>query len=257
LKIKILREVLFKILIHCLQSSYHIDAKFFLPNQSNLLLQAQRDCWFRPTKSIPSGRFSHIPVAILKVNEDKINESAVAQAAPIIPKSGMRIRLSRAFMLTFQVIKILCRPGIPAWIKMKSSGIKAPIPGEMQVTATAGSVFIQDSRLWHSAPMHNFRNQERVTVVNRWCPWWLSVDDYAPGSRYNVVCRPLSHSEYLALPTELQPLMRHLCPDELDVIQPPLLDRAKAAVLRTQWGYRQLEENLENHAQANEHIRFK
>jgi len=51
--------------------------------------------------------------------------------------------------------------------------------------------------------MHNFNKQERVTVVNRWCPWWLSVDDFAPGSRYNVICRPLSHSEYLALPTEL------------------------------------------------------
>jgi ectoine hydroxylase-related dioxygenase (phytanoyl-CoA dioxygenase family) len=133
--------------------------------------------------------------------------------------------------------------------------VSAPIPGEMQVTAPAGSVFIQDSRTWHSAPMHNFSNQKRVAVVSRWCPWWLSVNDFAPGSRYNVICRPLSHSEYLALPTELQPLMRHLCSDELDVIQPPILDRAKAAALRAQWGYRQLEENPDNQAQANEHIR--
>ena len=59
----------------------------------------------------------------------------------------------------------------------------------------------------------------------------------------------------MALPKELQPFMRHLCPDELDVIQPQILNRAKAAALRTQWGYRQLEENPDNQAQANEHIR--
>ena len=65
-------------------------------------------------------------------------------------------------------------------------------------------------------------------MVNRWCPWWLFVDDYAPGGIYNMVCRPLSHLEYLALPTDLQPLMRHLCPDEQDTLQQPVLDRAKA-----------------------------
>ena len=133
--------------------------------------------------------------------------------------------------------------------------VSAPIPGDMQVTATAGSVYIQDSRSWHASAMHNPSGQERVAVVNRWCPWWLSVDDYAPGSRYNMVCRPLSHTEYLTLPTELQPLMRHLCPDEPDAIQQPVLDRAKAASLRTRWGFRQLEENPDSLAQANAHIR--
>jgi len=133
--------------------------------------------------------------------------------------------------------------------------VSAPIPGDMQVTATAGSVYIQDSRSWHASAMHNPSGQERVAVVNRWCPWWLSVDDYAPGSRYNMVCRPISHTEYLALPTELQPLMRHLCPDEPDAIQQPVLDRAKAASLRTRWGFRQLEENSDNLTQANAHIR--
>ena len=133
--------------------------------------------------------------------------------------------------------------------------VSAPIPGDMQVTATAGSVYIQDSRSWHASAMHNPSGQERVAVVNRWCPWWLSVDDYAPGSRYNMVCRPISHTEYLALPTELQPLMRHLCPDEPDAIQQPVLDRAKAASLRTRWGFRQLEENSDSLTQANAHIR--
>ena len=133
--------------------------------------------------------------------------------------------------------------------------VTAPIPGEMQVTATAGSVFIQDSRVWHSSPTHNFNTQDRVTVVNRWCPWWLSVDDYAPGSRYNIVSRSLSHSEYLALPTKLQHLMRFLCPDEPDGIQQPVLDRAKAAALHVESGYRQAVENPDSLAQANVNIR--
>ena len=59
----------------------------------------------------------------------------------------------------------------------------------------------QDSRSWHASAMHNPSGQERIAVVNRWCPWWLSVDDFAPHGIDNSVCRPLSHSEYLALPT--------------------------------------------------------
>jgi len=133
--------------------------------------------------------------------------------------------------------------------------LSAPIPGEIQIKAKAGSVFIQDSRLWHSSPLHNFSDNDRVAVVTRWCPWWLSADDYAPRSRYNVVCRPLSHSEFLDLPSELQPLMIHLCPNELDTIQRPLLDRAKASVERTRWAYQQLKENQVHFAKANTNIR--
>ena len=102
--------------------------------------------------------------------------------------------------------------------------------------------------------MHNPSGQERIAVVNRWCPWWLSVDDYAPGGIDNMVCQPLDHSEYLALAADLQPLMRHLCPDEQDTLQQPVLDRAKAASLRTQWGFRQLEEKPDSLSQANAHI---
>ena len=133
--------------------------------------------------------------------------------------------------------------------------VTAPIPGDMQISARAGSVYIQDSRTWHASAMHNPAGRKRVAVVNRWCPWWMSVDDYAPGGTFNTVCRPLSHGEYQALPADLQPLMRHLCPDELDAMQQPVLDRAKAAAMRTRWGYRQLEENPEGLADANAHIR--
>jgi ectoine hydroxylase-related dioxygenase (phytanoyl-CoA dioxygenase family) len=134
--------------------------------------------------------------------------------------------------------------------------VTAPIPGDMQVSAPAGSVCIQDSRSWHSSAMHNTR-RTRVAVVNRWCPWWVAVDDYAPGDRYNTnaVCRPLSHAEYLALPAALQPVMRHLCPEEQDTLQQPVLDRAAAADRRTKAGFLQLEEDPESLADANAHVR--
>ena len=94
-------------------------------------------------------------------------------------------------------------------------------------------------------------------MITRWCPWWLSVDDYAPGNTHStsIVCRPLSHPEFLALPTDLQPLMRHLCPDERDTLQQPVLDRAAAADARNQWGLRQVQENPDGFAQDNAHIR--
>ena len=135
--------------------------------------------------------------------------------------------------------------------------LTAPIPGEMQVKAKAGSVFIQDSRLWHSSPLHNFSNFNRVAVVTRWSPWWLSANDFAPKSRFNVVCRPLSQKEYLSLPKQLRPLMKHLCPDVMESIQIPLLKRAKAAIKRTQWAYKQLKKNSQKIINANSKIKIK
>ena len=134
--------------------------------------------------------------------------------------------------------------------------VVAPIPGELQVSAPAGSVYIQDSRSWHASPMHNTKHT-RVAVVNRWAPWWLSVDDFAPGDTYNVnqVCQPLSLAEYRALPAALQPLMRHVCPDEHDTLQQPVLDRAAAAARCAQEARRSAREDPSSVARANAHIR--
>ena len=136
--------------------------------------------------------------------------------------------------------------------------IVAPIAGELQVSAPAGSVYIQDSRSWHASPMHNTRHT-RVAVVNRWAPWWLAVDDFAPGDTYNVntVCRPLSHAEYRALPSALQPLVRHMCPDEHDTLQQPVLDRAAAAGRCAQDARRRAREDPTSVARANAHIRVR
>ncbi|MDE0024622.1 MAG: phytanoyl-CoA dioxygenase family protein [Spirochaetaceae bacterium] len=136
--------------------------------------------------------------------------------------------------------------------------IVAPIPGELQVSAPAGSVYIQDSRSWHASAMHNTRHA-RVAVVNRWAPWWLSVDDFAPGDTYNVnmVCRPLAHAEYRALPPALQPLMRHLCPDEHDTLQRPVLDRAAAAARCARDARERAREDPASVARSNSHIRVR
>ena len=132
--------------------------------------------------------------------------------------------------------------------------LTAPIPGETQIKAKSGSVFIQDSRLWHSAPMNNYSQNKRVAVVNRWCPWWLALNEYAPKSRFNNVCRPLSHNEYLKLPKKLKPLMRHLCPKEEDTIDKLMLEYSNLASERTKWAYLQLKENPYNLAHANDKI---
>ncbi len=134
--------------------------------------------------------------------------------------------------------------------------VTAPIPGDMQVTAKAGSVFIQDSRTWHASAMHNPSGRKRVAVVNRWCPWWLSVDDYAPGGVFDTVCRPLSLAEYSALPEDVQPLFRHVCADVHDTLQPPVLDRAAAAARRNRYGFEQLEKHPDTLTGANDHIRI-
>ena len=81
------------------------------------------------------------------------------------------------------------------------------------------------------------------------------MDDYAPGHIYNTnaVCRPLAHDEFLALPRDLQPLMRHLCPDERDTLQQPVLDRAREAGLQNSAGF---EKDPDSVANANAHIRI-
>ena len=51
----------------------------------------------------------------------------------------------------------------------------APIPGELQITAPAGSVYLQDTRTWHSSALHNSSGSDRIAMVCRYAPWWLSV----------------------------------------------------------------------------------
>lgn len=132
--------------------------------------------------------------------------------------------------------------------------VSSPVPGDVQVTAKAGSVFIQDSRAWHASAMTNL-GPKRVAIVNRWAPWWLAVNDYAPGGVMDTVCRPLNLDEFQALPEALQPYLRHVCAEIEDTLQPAVLERAAAALDRSRWGMRFLEEHPDEVATRNEHIR--
>ena len=106
-----------------------------------------------------------------------------------------------------------------------------PLKDEIQIKAKAGSVLIQDSRLWHSvATQLNNKSGDRVAVVNRWAPWWLAADDYAPDSRFNVVCKPINKFEFKNLPKKLQPLMQHLCADLKEYLNEKLIKRSATSV---------------------------
>lgn len=54
---------------------------------------------------------------------------------------------------------------------------RAPIPGEMQVSCPAGSVYVQDTRTWHAGAT-NQSQHERTAVVCRYAPWWLSSHEF-------------------------------------------------------------------------------
>ena len=117
-------------------------------------------------------------------------------------------------------------------------------------------MFIQDSGCWRASAMHNNSGYKRVAVVNRWCPWWVSVDDYAPEGSFNTVCRPLDQSEFDTLPDALKPYLRHVCPTEADSLQQPVLDRAQAAAERKQSDFRFLSDNDEEVAEGYNNNRF-
>ena len=57
-----------------------------------------------------------------------------------------------------------------------------PYATEMNVSGSAGSVLIMDSRTWHAAAPNN-TNEPRVAVVVRYAPWWLNTKVLWPGSR--------------------------------------------------------------------------
>ena len=141
--------------------------------------------------------------------------------------------------------------------------VSAPIPGDMQVTAPAGSVFIQDSRMWHSTACWNVSGKLRVAAQNRWLPWWFNdrycADAGVPDDPSDV--KPsqngfISLQEWEAMPEALKPLMAHRC-HELgwDVTQQGVRDRAQAAAERNSYGFDRVGEPGLEH--ANAHIRVR
>lgn len=94
-----------------------------------------------------------------------------------------------------------------------------PFPGEMHVSAPAGSVLIMDSRLWHSTAPNN-SDKSRVALAVRYAPWWLNTEVLRPGSleRRRLVDEPeltdnhvpsVTIDVFESLPENVKPLYRH------------------------------------------------
>ncbi len=97
---------------------------------------------------------------------------------------------------------------------------RAPIPGEFQISAPAGSVFMQDTRLWHSRAA-NQSEHERTTVVCRYAPWWLSGNEFVNVHSGGHALRTYVPREvYSRFSPELKLLYRHIAEGEEDVLQP-------------------------------------
>jgi ectoine hydroxylase-related dioxygenase (phytanoyl-CoA dioxygenase family) len=96
----------------------------------------------------------------------------------------------------------------------------APVPGEFQVSAPAGSVFMQDTRIWHSGTVNQSKH-ERTAVVCRYAPWWLSGDEFSNLHSGGHTLRTYVPKEvYARFSPELKLLYRHLAEGEEDVLQP-------------------------------------
>lgn len=86
------------------------------------------------------------------------------------------------------------------------------IPGEIQLSGPAGSVVMIDSRIWHSAAA-NPSPEPRVTVLNRYAAWWLSLEF---GGRNRAI---IPRVTYDAMPDRVKLLYRHRAEGEFDPIR--------------------------------------
>ena len=76
------------------------------------------------------------------------------------------------------------------------------IPGEMQLSGSAGSVAVLDSRIWHSNAS-NPSPEPRVTVLARYSPWWINLEF---GGRNRAI---VPRAVYEAMPDSVKALYRH------------------------------------------------
>ncbi len=94
-----------------------------------------------------------------------------------------------------------------------------PYPTEIQVTGSAGSVLVMDSRMWHAAGA-NRSDEPRVAMAIRFAPWWLNLNGLMPGAkerarlqketglRENEV-EAVKRDVFAGLPAAVKPLYEH------------------------------------------------
>ena len=95
---------------------------------------------------------------------------------------------------------------------------KAPIPGEVQITAPAGSVYVQDTRCWHSLAA-NPGPTARVGVVAIYAPWWLNLEfSQGPTGFAGANGARVPQETFEQLPPSVQALVRHRADGQADEI---------------------------------------
>ena len=71
---------------------------------------------------------------------------------------------------------------------------------------------------------------DRIAVINRWSPWWMSINEYAYDCITNVICRPLSKREFKKIPKKLQPFMVHLIADLKENLTKEIVNRSYLSI---------------------------
>jgi len=94
----------------------------------------------------------------------------------------------------------------------------APIPGEVQITAPAGSVYVQDTRCWHSIAA-NSGPTTRVGMVVIYAPWWLNLEFSRGQTGFaGANAARVPPATFEQLPPSVQALVRHRAEGEADEI---------------------------------------
>ena len=94
----------------------------------------------------------------------------------------------------------------------------APIAGELQITAPAGSVYVQDTRCWHSVAA-NPGPTMRVGVVVIYAPWWLNLEFSRGQTGFaGANAARVPRAAFEQLPPSVQALVRHRAEGEADEI---------------------------------------
>lgn len=108
----------------------------------------------------------------------------------------------------------------PAGETLQDFDRDGPHPDQLQVTGTAGSVLLYDSRLWH-AVAGNVSEDYRVALIIRYAPWWLNLTPairgtpdhdrmvLGTGGGKNYDCLPIQREVFDRLPADVKPLYQH------------------------------------------------
>ena len=90
---------------------------------------------------------------------------------------------------------------------------------QVNITSSAGSVFIMDSRLWHASDI-NKTSKRRTSLVVRYAPWWLNLEVFRLGSldrkkiiedknKFGSLYPSVKKESYDKIHNDVKPLFEH------------------------------------------------